>query len=366
MTDFWRGRLLTVLLLAVFLGACGDGEQTEEGGESDGESQRATPVETATATIETVDVIETSVGTVETFSHPRVAAEVGGRVVAAEADVGDEVEKGDVLARIEPEPYRIARDVARAEVGRLEAMVDRLELDLERARRLSQREYASEQDTDAVAAELESAREQLNSARSRLEQAERDLRLTDIVAPMAGIVDERMISEGSFVSAGEPSFWIQPRDRYRARLSFPEYVGSRLQHDMEVRLRPRDPGLESLTGRISRIRPAVDDSTRALEALVEFENPGNWRNGMTVEARVVIERRENAVRVPQLSVVRRPVGDVVYVVDGETVVEQPVTVGRRTTEWMEIREGLDGDETVVTEGATYLTDGAPIQIREDG
>lgn len=365
MTRYWQGKLITGMLLlasgAILVG-CGDSGETD----GDGEAPQTTPVEVAEASRDTVEAVEETVGIVETFSHPRVAAEVAGRLVAAEADVGDQVAAGDVLARIEREPYELSRNVARSEIGRLEAQVERLQLDRQRVERLSEREYATEQDADAVAAELQATREQLQSARVRLQQAERDLRLTEIVSPVDGVVDERLISEGSYVTAGEPAFRVQPLDRFRARIAFPEYVGSRLQKGMPVVMQPRDSMASEVTGEISRIRPAVDAATRAVEIIVDFENPGDWRPGITVDARVVLERRENAVRVPALSIVRRPAGEVVYLVDGDTVSEQRVRIGRRTPDWVEIREGLTGGETVVTDGADYLTDGAHIRVREDG
>jgi len=348
--------------VALLLMACGDNQADQEGEE---EGPQGTPVRVTEVEVITVDEVERSIGTVETFSSPTVAAEVSGRIRQAEADVGDQVQEGDVLARLDPEPFELGRNVAAAEVARLEAQVRRMEMDLQRLDRLSQREYATEQDKDALSAELDATREQLNSARSQLAQAERDLRLTRIVSPLSGVVDQRLISEGGFINAGEPAFRIQPQDRFRAVVSFPEHVGDRLEPGMEVMLSPRGGRSGEVVGELTRLRPAVDASSRAVRIIVEFDNPGGWRPGMTVEARVVTARRDNAIRVPTVSLVQRPVGSVVYVVDGDEVVQTPVETGVRERDWVEIRSGLAPGDTVVTDGANFLTDGAAIRVRED-
>ncbi|MCP1727129.1 RND family efflux transporter MFP subunit [Natronospira proteinivora] len=358
----WRLPVLMLLVLAVSLSACGDNQAEDNG---DDEGPEGTPVRVTEVEVATVDEVERSMGTVETFSSPTVAAEVAGQIRRIEADVGDEVEEGDVLARIEREPFELGRNVAASEVARLEAQVRRMEMDLQRLERLSEREYATEQDRDALSAELDATREQLGSARHQLAQAERDLRLTRIVAPSSGVVDERMISEGSYISAGSSAFRIQPRDRYRAVVSYPESVGDRLSRGMEVILHPRGGRSGEVRGELTRLQPAVDPGSRSVRAIVEFENPGNWRSGMTVEARVVVEQREEAIRVPTISLVQRPAGTVVYLVDDEEVVETEVETGVRTSEWVEIHSGLEPGDVVVTDGANFLSDGAAIRVRED-
>jgi len=353
-------RLGLAILLTAFLLAC-----AENGEEEDAERPDGTPVRVTEVEVTAVDDTERSIGTVETFSSPVVAAEVAGRIQKVEADVGDDVSEGDLLARIEREPFELARNVAAAEAARLEFQVSRLESDLRRLERLSEREYATEQDKDSVAAELAATREQLTSARNQRSQAERDLRLTDIVSPMAGVVDQRMISEGGFINAGEPAFRVQPRDRFRAVVSFSERAGDRLERGMAVTLKPRGGRSGEVTGELTRLRPAVDSSSRSVRAIVDFDNPGNWRPGMTVEASVVVERRQDAIRVPSMSVVQRPDGHKVFRVKDDEVEQVAVELGVRTRDWVEIREGLSAGDTVVTDGANFLSDGARIRVRED-
>ncbi len=85
---------------------------------------------------------------------------------------------------------------------------------------------------------------------------------------------------------------------------------------------------------------------------------------MTVTGEVVVERRDDAVRVPRLSVVQRPAGQVVFVVDGEEVSQREIEIGHQTSDWVEIISGLDAGERIVTDGASFLSDGARVRYED--
>lgn len=352
---------LGILILAglVLATAC---EQDDPNGDERGD---ATLIETTEAESATVRDRERSVGQVETFSRTRVAAEVDGRLVEVVADVGDAVESGDLLARIDPEPFEFARELADSEVGRLQAQIRRLELDLERLERMSDREYATQQEQDATRAELEATREQLRGARADRQRAKRNLRLTEIRSPVAGRVDARQISEGDFLPAGEMAYRVQPLERFRASFAYPERVAQRLETGMPVELSAQALEGRSLEARIDRLRPAVDPESRSVRAVVEFENEAGWLPGTLLEGEAVVAERENAVRVPEISVVRRPAGHVVYVIaDGEAQ-ERQVEIGVQRRDWTEIRSGVEAGERIATDGASFLSDGAAIRVQED-
>ncbi len=130
---------------------------------------------------------------------------------------------------------------------------------------------------------------------------------------------------------------------------------------------PIAPG-QIVEARIDQIRPQIGAMSRALVVIARVENPGNWRPEATVEARVVVEQRHNAVVVPLISVVTRPAGQVVYLLDSQVngeVRQLIVEPGERQDGWIEIRRGLKAGDKVVADGAHYLSDGAGIDIRND-
>jgi RND family efflux transporter MFP subunit len=352
--------LLSVLLL---LAACSDGPEALDEVQS---ASAATLISTATADRRTVERTERAVGRIETLSSPMVAAEVAGRVLEFRADVGDSVEEGDLLARIDPEPFELGLERARAHVSRLGARAAQLELELRRTERMVEREYASQAQFDIARAELDTAREELSAGRVAVRDAERRLRHTRIEAPVTGVVDARLVSEGGYVGVGDPAFRLTPTGRYRVRLPFPERVAERLAVGQRVRLWTVSEADANVLGELTRLRPEIDGAAQAIFALAEFDNPGGWRSGMTVHAAVILETRENAVTVPQLSVVDRPGRRVVYVIEDGVARERVVEIGVRTADWLEILSGLEGGETLAADGAHFLVDGARVRTHRGG
>jgi RND family efflux transporter MFP subunit len=212
----------------------------------------------------------------------------------------------------------------------------------------------------------ESAREaELNDARARLAEAEYRLDRTRIRSPVDAIVERRLISVGDFVSPGTPVVTIVGKDRLRVVLPFPERLSGQLRPGLSVTLdQPSRPG-DVVTCTIGEVRPMVGTNNRAIEALANLPAGTDWPPGGSVTARVVLASRDGVV-VPAGSVVRRPAGDVVYVVKDDKAIERKVTVGIRTSALAEMLSGVEPGETVVVSGAGFLTDGALVTVREPG
>jgi multidrug efflux pump subunit AcrA (membrane-fusion protein) len=117
---------------------------------------------------------------------------------------------------------------------------------------------------------------------------------------------------------------------------------------------------------IDQIRPELGVMNKALIIVSDVINPGYWRPEATIEARVVVDRRANAVIVPGVSVVTRPAGKVVYLYGSGRVRQQVVETGEILDEWVEVRTGVNAGDVLVTEGAHYLSDGVAVIVREPG
>src|SRR5699024_11019664 len=100
---------------------------------------------------------------------------------------------------------------------------------------------------------------------------------------------------------------------------------------------------------VSDLRPTVGEGSRAIELIVDLDNPGRWHPGGSVTGRVVLDAHDGLV-VPPTSLVRRPGGEVVYVVDGKRARERKVQVGLRGDGWIEISDGVEAGERVVVDG----------------
>jgi RND family efflux transporter MFP subunit len=270
---------------------------------------------------------------------------------------------GDALAVLDDRSQRLEVDSVRAAIDRLEALLENQRLTVRRFEDLAAEQSVSQSLLDDARAQRVALEAQLREASARLADAELALAKTRITSPVSGTVQRRLVSQGDFVQVGSPVFELVAPRLLQAFLPFPERLVEVLHPGQRVRLAvPSQPG-RSTEGKISELRPMVGTGNRAIEAIVSLENPGNWRPGSSVNGTVILQERE-AVVVPSIGVVRRPVGDVVYVVDGDTVSQRIVTTGVRSEGGVELMSGIAAGETVVADGAGFLTDGARIAVRE--
>ena len=126
---------------------------------------------------------------------------------------------------------------------------------------------------------------------------------------------------------------------------------------------PLTPGVFA-PGNITDLQPTIGDGSRAVMAIVDLEDPGDLRPGATLSGKVLVETRTGAVMVPNISVVRRPAGQLVYVINGDKAEARLVETGHNAGSLIEITSGLNGGETIATDGAAFLTDGASIKVAE--
>lgn len=330
-----------------------------------GAQGRVIRVTTAHAQRMAVEQIETAVGVIESRRSPQVAAEVAGEVVKVLVDEGQGVVPGQLLAEIDAEEYRLVRTGDQAEVGRLTALLVKQERELERAKRLFTENLIAQDQLDGLEGDLDALREQLVGARAKVADSERRLAETRLIAPVRAEIAARNIDVGDYLQTGTVAFDLIDVENLRVRLPFPEYRAPLIQKGLQVRLSSPAAQGEPIITSISDIRPSVNPANRSITVIVDFKNPGTWRPGASVRAQVVIESRDDVVMVPQVSVVRRPIGDVVYVLNDGVVSERPVTSGQRSGRSIEIRSGLTGKEKVVVDGAGFLTDGSVVQVVEE-
>ncbi|RME33362.1 MAG: efflux RND transporter periplasmic adaptor subunit [Gammaproteobacteria bacterium] len=323
----------------------------------------ATPVTVTQAASETLAVTESAVGTIEALYAPTVAAEVAARVVAVEVEEGEEVRKGQLLASLDPEDYRLAVSAARASLERIEALIHGQQLKVDRLLALRRKQSASQSALDEAESALKALRAERALARVRLAQAERRLSQTRILSPVEGRVSARMVSPGDYVKAGTPLFRLTGRRHLRARLPFPETLAGRLRPGQAMRLVTPQALEQAVETTVGSLRPEITPSNRAIEALVQFDNPDGWEPGASVTGTVTLEVHEGAVTVPEAALVRRPAGEVVYVIEGDSARQRLVHSGLRLRGKVEITAGLAAGETVAVDGAGFLTDGARVEVR---
>lgn len=323
---------------------------------------RVIRITTAKANKTVVEQTEWAVGAIESRLSAQVAAEVAGKIVRVHADEGQGVSAGQLLAEIEPRQYQLSREADLAEAGQLEAMLRNKQMELDRARKLVAERLIAAERVDSIEAELDALTQQLEGARARVAESERRVGKTRISAPVDSEIAERLIDVGDFVQAGTVVFDLLDIEHLRVKLPFPEYRAPMLRVGQKVRLSSVAAGSRPIEAAVTEVRPGINPANRSITVIVDFDNPGGWRPGASVRAEIVLSVREDAVTVPQVAVVRRPVGDVVYVIRDNKAEERPVTRGLRAGDQVEILDGLEAGEVVAVDGAGFLTQGGNVDI----
>jgi len=351
---------MSLLLTAALISGCAKKAEEKKSGPQ--------PAIISAAPAQSRDVVlsERSVGDVDSTSTPKVGAEVAGRITKVNVEIGDPVKAGQVIAELDGRDYQLAKQAAQAEAARLAATLAQQARQTERYRELVKKNFISPLLMDQTESQEIATREQLAAARAQLERADFNLSRTRIVAPVSGRIDQRMISVGDWIELGKPLFQIAGSDKLRVRLPFPEGAGARIKPGQTVLLStPAAPG-ETVSGRIEQTRPVVSGGSRAFDVIVEVKNPGLWRPGASVNGEVVMETHAGAVTVPEQSVVLRPAGAVVYVIESNQALQRQVKTGIKRDGQVEIVAGLKAGEQVAVDGAGFLTDKAKVSVQQKG
>jgi RND family efflux transporter MFP subunit len=354
-----RGYAVVAVLAmtSVFLVACSKEQAKPEA--------RGTPITAQMPAVREVANIERSVGVITSPELPLVKAEATGRVIELLVDAGSKVTVGQALARLDDEVQQLALKSAHASQRRAEVQRDNADTSLKRLVDLRATGAVSQGALDDARAAADSAAAQVNEARAAVAQAQWALRMTAIVSPIAGIVQQRRVAVGDLVRSGDPVIELAAASALRAVLPFPETFLGRIQVGQKVRLVLPDQPDTTVDGQINELRPIVGRDNRAIEAIVAFANPSNWKPGGSVIGEVILDQRSDALTIPIEALVLRPAGELVYVLDGGVVKASEVTVGVRTGSYVEVLSGLEAGQRVAVKGAGFLTDGAAVDVRKE-
>ncbi|HYN12428.1 MAG TPA: efflux RND transporter periplasmic adaptor subunit [Burkholderiales bacterium] len=340
-----------------------DGRARESGKAA---AKKAAPAVLVTATVvqpRPLEIYEEVLGTVENVIDPTVGAEVAGRVTRVNGFTGKKVAKGELLAEIDAADFEIQSRADRAEIGRLTSLLDQQERVVERQQKLVGQGFISQNAVDDALAQRNALRQQLAAARARAEATGRGLTKSRVLAPIDGEIETQIVATGDFVKVGDPLFKLVGMQDLRVHLLLPEAAATRIRPGLRVVLSPPAAPERLLEARIDEIKPTVGTNNRALDAIVKIRSEGTlFRGGGTVNARIVIRTLESALMVPEHSVVLRPAGKVVYAVQEGIARQRLVETGLRQDGLQEITKGLVAGETVVADGAGFLTDGAAVAL----
>ncbi len=307
------------------------------------------PVKAAPATRTTLNVEVTAVGTLRADETVMVRPEIAGRVETIHFREGQKIRQGEPLVTLDQEEYQAQLASSAAQLALEQSSYRRLQ-DMDR------QQLASQQNLDEAKAKLDTARAQQELNRVRLSK-------TVIRAPFDGMIGLRKISPGAYVKPGDDIVALESLGAMKLDFRVPETYLARLAVDQRLAARVDAYPEQSFEGTIYAIEPALDEETRTVLLRARLPNPHNQlRPGLFARVSLILERRENALVVPEQAIV--PVGQTTFVyrvVDGKAVMA-PVKLGLRRPGLVEILEGLSAGDQVVTDGQLKIRDGAAVQV----
>lgn len=337
-------------------------------------AEQTVPVVDAAVTQKNVPIYLDGLGTVQAFNTVTIKPMVDGPLIAVDFKEGQDVHKGEVLAKIDPRTYQAALDQALAKKAADEALLANAKLDYARYQKLVANKYTSAQQADTAKAQVAQDQAQIEEDDAAIEAARINLNYTTIRSPIDGRTGIRQVDVGNIVHASDTTGLVVITQLHPISVIFtlPQQALGAVMAAMRKGA-PRvlayaegangSPASILDTGKLSVLDNEVDPTTGTIKLKATFPNPGDklWP-GAFVGVKLLSRTAENAVVVPPAAVQRGPQGTYVFLISGNTVKLQPVTVGHEDAQDSIITAGLKPGEKVVVDGASRLSNGSRIKI----
>jgi multidrug efflux system membrane fusion protein len=364
------GLVLLVVIAALAYVFGGSPTPTRTGGRF-GADGGPVPVLAAAAVNADVPVYLDAVGTTKALNTVTVRSQVDGKLIEVAYGEGQDVKKGDILARIDPTTYQAQLDQALAKKAQDVALVANAKIDLDRYEKLALSNSINRQQADTQKSLVAQLEAQVQNDQAAIDNARAIFAYTTIRAPLDGRTGIRQVDEGNIVHASDSTgvvvitqlkpisvfFNLPQQDINQVNTAFAKGPLS-----VDAQRSDNDAVIDS--GMLKVVDNQVDASTGTVKLKAEFPNANLqlWP-GQFVNVRLLIDTLKQVVVIPTGSVQRGPNGTFVYVVkDDNTVAMRAITVAKQDETQTVVSAGVTPPERVVTTGFVRLTDGAKVAI----
>lgn len=331
----------------------------------------AVPVTVTRAVEKEVPVQLKAIGTVEAFATVALKSQINGQIARVHFEEGSEVEQGDLLISIDPEPFLATLGQYKAALARNQAQEKYAREQAARYEGLVKEGIVAQDQYDLLRSNAESLAAAVASDRAAIRSAEIQLSYCSIRSPISGRTGTLALHPGNLVKANDlPIVTIHQIRPINVVFSIPEKRMAEVKIAMaegELNIEaliPDEPG-HTETGTLSFLDNAVNSETGTIKIKGVFANAAKklWP-GRFIDVVMTLSSLKNAVTVPANAVQTGQQGQFVYIVKPDQTVEvRPVTVGPAMEEEIVIESGLASGETIVVDGQLRLTPGAVIEAK---
>jgi len=338
---------LALTALALVTG-CGEG-----GGRGDGDDNEAPPVPVEVTTPGRGEIVARYTGTapIEAFADALVIAKTGGEIIEILVEEGDDVQAGQVLARLDGDRLELTLEETRARL-------EKLRQDYARNVELRERRLISDGDFEAIQFEME-------ALQAAFDLAKLELSYTAIRAPIAGVVSARHIKLGNTIDANAEAFEVTSLEPLIVSLHVPEREYQRMRDGLAAEITVDALPGTSFTGTVARTSPVVDPATGTFKLTIEVvDDSRRLKPGMFGRIDIVSDRRPDALKIPRAAVLESGGQEYVYVVRDGLAEKRVIETGYVEGAAIEVRDGLEDDEQLVVVGQTSLRDQSRVSVIE--
>ncbi len=314
------------------------------------QGSRILQVEAVELDYETIEDRIFSSGTIQANELVELSSEASGLVTHVHFEEGREVNRGDLLVKINDSELQAQKQRA---VYRLNLAEQREE----RQRRLLERGGISQDDYDATLNELNVLRAEVQLINAQIDR-------TEVRAPFSGVIGLKYISTGSYITPTSRIASLQEVNPVKIDFSIPERFISRVDIGDEINFSVQ--GIDStFVGEVYAIEPRIDTQTRTLQIRAISENrnqilyPGAFANIV-----LILDEIENALMVPTIAIVPELNAQKVYIVRDGKVQESRIRTGIRTSEKVQIIDGAERGDIILTTGLLQVRPGMDVEITD--
>lgn len=339
------------------------------------QDERVVPVVAAKAEKRDLPIYLEGLGTVTAFNTVTIKSQVEGRLEEVLFHEGQDVKKGDLLARIDARPFAIQLQEAQAAQARDTTTLKNAKSTLDRTIGLVANGLATQQQADDQRTVVGTAEANLRGDAAQIASANLELDYARIKSPIDGVTGVRQVDAGNIVHPTDASgivvitqldpiavFFTLPEDE------LPEVQKQLSERKVRVEAFGRDGATKLGEGDVVLIDNQINQATATIRLKAQFDNPSRtlWPNQF-VKARMLLRTEKDALVIPAEAIVRGPKGTLVYVIGAnDTVTPRSVEIESTQGEVVVLRSGLEAGERVVTEGQNQLKPGAKVSTKGKG
>ncbi|YCO01797.1 multidrug efflux RND transporter periplasmic adaptor subunit VmeY [Vibrio sp. VNB-15] len=363
--------LVALMAATAILAGCGEANNAQKGGQ-------APLVVTQDVTIIDYQPSKSYIGRIEAVEDTNITAQVSGYLEARHFDEGQMVEKGALLYSIEPSSFEAQVASAKAALAQAKAALKKAELDHQRGKNLLPRGSISQSEFDALTATLLGARAELEAGNAQLKLAEVNLSYTQIRAPFSGRISDSKVSTGDLLSPSSgilttlvsldpvhTSFSVSERERLTLGMDRIKGDGSAESSGVEVQLELENGEYFEHLGQLDFLGNRINTQTGTIAMRALVPNPEQkLLPGQHIKVNLRDKNAKNVIVIPRRAVQTDLEGDFVMITaEGNVAERRNVELGPQVEQGIIISEGLEQDDTVITQGLQRVRNGVEVRIQ---